>query len=134
MCRTLATTLLMLCCATQVVAQADADAPSRLLLFGGHSVNIDYVPNRGTLVITDRKVSPFFSHGSGPTGFQLSVTRLKRRHLAIMADLSGYLDRFTGAATIASQWAAERDCTSRTRRKRSICSPALRFEDQSGDG
>lgn len=99
MCRTLAMTILALCCATQVVAQAGAGPRSHFLLFGGQSANIDYVPDRGTLVITDRKVSPFFSHGSGPIGFELSITRLKRRHLAFTADLSGYFDRFTGAAT-----------------------------------
>jgi opacity protein-like surface antigen len=95
----------VLCLASMTAATATAQssagsAPSHFLLFGGYSVNADYVPNRGgVLLIRDRKVSPFFSHGSGPTGFEASVTRIRSKHLAFTADLSGYSDRFSGGAT-----------------------------------
>jgi hypothetical protein len=41
-------------------------------VFGGYSVNADYVQNRPAILVADQKVSPFFSHGSGPTGFEAS--------------------------------------------------------------
>ena len=98
--RSVAVTMIALCCAMQAAAQNSADSASHFLFFGGYSVNADYVPNRhGVLIITDRKVSPFFSHGSGPTGFEASVTRIRSEHLAFTADLSGYSDRFSGGAT-----------------------------------
>jgi hypothetical protein len=39
-------------------------------VFGGYSVNADYVQNRPAILIVDQKVSPFFSLGSGPAGFE----------------------------------------------------------------
>ena len=98
--RSVGLTVIALCCAMQAAAQDSAASASHFLLFGGYSVNADYVPNRrGVLTITDRKVSPFFSHASGPTGFEVSVTRIRTKHLAFTADLSGYADRFSGGAT-----------------------------------
>jgi hypothetical protein len=69
-------------------------------LSGGYSVNTDYVANRRVLLVADQKVSPFFSHGSGPIGFELSATRYVRRGLGITANLSFYSDTFpSGRAT-----------------------------------
>jgi len=113
MVRTL-TVILVLICATQVVAQTNGEAPSRFLLFGGVSENPNAVPYRSTLLITDRKVSPFLSLGSG-RGFEFSVTRLKTPHLAYTADFSSYLERFTGDATYCQP---------------SGCGVGLRFEDK----
>ncbi len=113
MVRTL-TVILVLSCATQVVAQTNDDAPSQFLLFGGVSENINYVPYRGTLLITDRKVSPFLSLGSG-RGFEFSVTRRKTRHLAYTADFSGYFERFAGDATYCQP---------------NACGVGLRFENK----
>jgi len=113
MVRTL-TAILVVSCAMQVVAQTSDDNASRFLLFGGLSENHNYVPPRGTLLITDRKVSPFLSLGSG-RGFEFSVTRRKTRHLAYTADFSGYFERFTGGATYCQPTA---------------CGTGLRFEDK----
>ena len=44
-------------------------------VFGGYSANADYVQNRPAILVADQKVSPFFSHGSGPTGFEASFAR-----------------------------------------------------------
>lgn len=92
------TVIVVLSCATEVVAQTNDSAPPRFLLFGGLTENHNYVPPRETLLITDRKVSPFLSLGGG-RGFEFSVTRLKTRHLAYKADFSGYQERFAGGAT-----------------------------------
>ena len=35
-------------------------------VFGGYSVNADYVQNRPPILVVDQTVSPFFSLGSGP--------------------------------------------------------------------
>jgi hypothetical protein len=91
------TALLVLSCATEVVAQTNDNAPPRFLLFGGLTENHNYVPPRETLLITDREVSPFLSLGGG-RGFEFSLTRLKTRHLAYTADFSAYVERFTGDA------------------------------------
>jgi|SRR5215212_887301 len=108
------TVILVLSCATQVVAQTNGEAPSQFLLFGGVSENPNNVPYRSALLITDRKVSPFFSLGSG-RGFEFSVTRLKTRHLAYTADFSGYFERFSGGSTYCQP---------------SACGTGLRFEDK----
>src|SRR5436190_18968937 len=75
-------------------AQTSPGAPPRIEIFGGYSVNADYVPNRPALLISDQKVSPFFSHGSGPTGFEVSFKRDARNGLGLKVDLSGYFDTF----------------------------------------
>ena len=41
-------------------------------VFGGYSGNADYVQNRPAILVVDQKVSPFFSLGSGPIGFEAS--------------------------------------------------------------
>ena len=108
------TVILVLSCATQIVAQTNGEAPSRFLLFGGVSENANNEPYRSTLLLTDQKVSPLFSLGSG-RGFEFSVTRLKTPHLAYTADFSSYLERFTGDATYCQP---------------SGCGVGLRFEDK----
>lgn len=108
------TVILVLSCATQVVAQTNDDQTSKFLLFGGISENHNYLPFRETLLVTDRKVSPFLSLGSG-RGFEFSVTRRKSRHLAWTADFSGYQDSFHGGATYCDP---------------NSCGIALRFEDK----
>ena len=45
-------------------------------VFGGYSVNADYVKNRPVIPAIDQKVSPFFSLGSGPTGFEASFNMI----------------------------------------------------------
>src|SRR5262245_49187726 len=64
-------------------------------VFGGYSVNADYVQNRPAILVADQKVSPFFSHGSGPTGFEASFKLDLRNGLGIKVDVSGYSDTFT---------------------------------------
>jgi hypothetical protein len=108
------TVILVLSWALEVVAQPNDNAPSRFLLFGGLSENHNYVPPRDTLLITDQRVSPFLSLGSG-RGFEFSVTRLKTKHLAYTADFSGYRERFTGDATYCQP---------------NACGIGLRFEDK----
>ena len=63
-------------------------------VFGGYSVNADYVQNRPAILIVDQKVSSFFSHGSGPTGFEASFKHDVRNGLGIKVDVSGYFDTF----------------------------------------
>ena len=72
-------------------------SPSRaqgIEVFGGYSVNADYVQNRPAILVVDQKVSPFFSHGSGPTGFEASFKHDMRNGLGIKVDVSGYSDTF----------------------------------------
>ena len=64
-------------------------------VFGGYSANADYVQNQPAILVADQKVSPFFSHGSGPTGFEVSFKREVRNGLGIKFDVSGYSDNFT---------------------------------------
>jgi len=101
------TVILVLSCATQVVAQTNDDASSQFLLLGGVSENHNYIPYRDTLLITDRKVSPFLSLGGG-RGFEFSITRRKSRHLAYTADFSGYHESFSGGATYCQFRGSER--------------------------
>src|SRR5215510_4428502 len=63
-------------------------------VFGGYSVNADYVQNRPAILVDDQKVSPFFSHGSGPAGFEASIKHEVRNGLGIKVDVSGYFDTF----------------------------------------
>ena len=112
--RNLFVSILVFSCAMQVVAQTSDDEAPRLLLFGGLSENHNFVPPRDALLVTDRKVSPFLSLGSGP-GFEFSVTRRTSRHLAYTADFSGYSERFTGDAFYCQPTA---------------CGTGLRYEDK----
>ena len=41
-------------------------------VFGGYSANADYIQNVPAIPVIDQKASPFFGHGSGPTGFEAS--------------------------------------------------------------
>src|SRR4029450_1754960 len=63
-------------------------------MFAYTTVNADYVQNRPAILIVDQQVSPFFSHGSGPTGFEASFKHDVRNGLGIKVDLSGYSDTF----------------------------------------
>jgi len=67
-------------------------------VFGGYSANADYVRNQPAIFAVDQKVSPMFSLGSGPIGFEASARRELRRGLGIKFDLAGYSDTFTGPA------------------------------------
>src|SRR5882757_3534161 len=67
--------LVILCFFSVAFAQGPSATPPRLELFGGYSVNTDYIQNRPLILIVDQKVSPFFSLGSGPTGFEGSLKR-----------------------------------------------------------
>jgi hypothetical protein len=82
-----AATLLLFAIASPVRAQG-------IEVFGGYSANADYVQNRPAILIADQKVSPFFSHGSGPTGFEASFKHDLRNGLGIKVDVSGYSDIF----------------------------------------
>src|SRR6185436_16515404 len=73
-------------------------------VFAGYSVNADYVENRPAILVVDRKVSPFFSLGSGPAGFEVSFKHDVRNGLGIKVDVSGYFDTFTpGPAAYCQQ-------------------------------
>jgi hypothetical protein len=63
-------------------------------IFGGYSANADYVQNVPAILVADQKVSPFFSHGSGPAGFEVSFKYDVRNGLGIKVDVSGYSDTF----------------------------------------
>jgi len=81
-------------------AQDQSANLSRYEFFAGYSANADYVENRPVLFALDQKVSPFFSLGSGPYGFEFAVKRYVRKGLGIKVDFSGYYDPFpngTGA-------------------------------------
>jgi hypothetical protein len=82
-----AATILVFAIASPVHAQG-------IEVFGGYSVNADYVQNRPAIPVVDQKVSPFFSHGSGPTGFEASFKHDVRNGLGIKVDVSGYSDTF----------------------------------------
>jgi hypothetical protein len=72
----------------------------RFELVGAYSFNTDFVRNQPLLTVADQKVSPFFSNGSGPFGFEASARRLVRGSLGIKAMASGYFDPFfEGPAT-----------------------------------
>src|SRR5690349_16665732 len=77
-----------------VFAIASPSHAQGIEVFGGYSVNADYVQNRFAIPVVDQKVSPFFSHGSGPTGFEASFKHDMRNGLGIKVDVSGYFDTF----------------------------------------
>src|SRR5262250_14918 len=87
------TPILMLVSAAALAQGQSANLP-RYEFFGGYSVNADYIPNRSVLLAVDQKVSPFFSLGSGPYGFEFSVKRYVRNGLGLKTDFSGYYDPF----------------------------------------
>jgi len=63
-------------------------------VFGGYSANADYIQNQPAILVADHKVSPFFSLGSGPAGFEVSFKHDVRKGLGIKVDASGYFDNF----------------------------------------
>lgn len=83
-----------MCAISPGFAQEPPGTTPGIEIFGGFSVNTDNVQNRPAILIADQKVSPFFSHGSGPTGFQVSFKRDVRNGLGLKADVSGYSDTF----------------------------------------
>jgi len=87
------TPIMMLVSAAALAQGQSANLP-RYEFFGGYSVNADYIPNRSVLLALDQKVSPFFSLGSGPYGFEFSVKRYLRNGLGLKTDFSGYYDPF----------------------------------------
>src|SRR3954468_17377463 len=80
-----AATILLVAIASPLHAQG-------IEVFGGYSVNADYVQNRPAIPVVDQKVSPFFSHGSGPTGFEASFKHDVRNGLGIKVEVSGISD------------------------------------------
>src|SRR5438105_2265833 len=98
--RLLVSMLLIVCFASLAWAQStSADPYPKVEVFVGYSVNADFVKDRPVLIIVDQKVSPFFSHGSGPSGFELSFKRYIRGNLGVKIDFSSYSDTFLGSAT-----------------------------------
>ena len=92
--------LTMLATCGRLLAQSDVRADPRLELMSAYSFNTDFVRDRPVLVVADQKVSPFFSNGSGPFGFEASIKRYVRGRLGIKASVSGYFDPyFEGTAT-----------------------------------
>jgi len=91
--RTLLTPIFMLISAAAVAQDQSANLP-RYEFLAGYSVNADYVTNRPVLLALDQKVSPFFSLGSGPYGFEFAVKRNVRNGLGVKVDVSGYYDPF----------------------------------------
>src|SRR5216110_2429841 len=97
--RTSLIALLVLSCSHAALAQGTAtETYPRTEVFGGISVNTDNIPNRPALVVDDRQVSQFFSHGSGPQGFEAGLTRVFNRHVGLKFDMSAYSDTFKGGA------------------------------------
>ena len=84
----------------RLLAQNELTGGPRFEVIGSYSFNTDFVRDRTGLVVADQKVSPFFSNGSGPFGFEASIKRYVRGRLGIRASVSGYLDPyFEGTAT-----------------------------------
>jgi hypothetical protein len=103
-----------------LAAQNAPTSDSRYEIFGAYSFNTDFVPDQPVLLIQDQKVSPFFSNGSGPFGFEASVKRHIRGSLGLKAMVSAYFDPFfEGPPPTASQPFASRMCTPKTGHKRS---------------
>ena len=105
-------------------------------VFGGYSVNADYVQNRPAILVVDQKVSPFFSLGSGPTGFEASFQHDVRNGLGIKVDVSGYSDTFPPGPAAYCQPASChcRDCLRHRpdvsgHRPRVLCDRRSRVED-----
>jgi hypothetical protein len=85
---------LLLLVGSVAFAQDQSANLARYEFFGGYSVNADYVKNRQVLLALDQKVSPFFSLGSGPAGFEFSLKRNIRNGLGVKGDFAGYYDPF----------------------------------------
>jgi hypothetical protein len=93
--------------------QSSAPAPATRV-FGAYSIIADFVTDVPFAIIVDQAVSPFFSHGSGPFGFEASIERGLRGHLGVKASVSRYADPFRGTASFCQQGS---------------CAVSLAFED-----
>lgn len=83
-----------------VASSAQSSGPaSPTRIFGAYSFNTDTVAGLPFAIIVDQPVSPFFSHGSGPYGFEVSIERGLRAHLGVKASMSMYTDPFRGTAS-----------------------------------
>ena len=82
--------------------QSSAPTPATRI-FGGYSINADYVTNVPFTIIVDQAVSPFLSLGSGPFGFEASIERGLRGHVGVKASVSRYVDPFRGTASFCQQ-------------------------------
>ena len=91
--KTLLAPIFMLLSSAAFAQDQSANLP-RYEFFGGYSFNTDDIKNRAVLLALDQKVSPFFSLGSGPYGFEFSVKRYVRNGLGVKVDFSGYYDPF----------------------------------------
>jgi hypothetical protein len=132
MIRTCLIAVLVLSCSHAALAQGTpSDIYPRTEVFGGISVNIDYVPNRPALVVEDRLVSQFVSHGSGPQGFEAGLTRVFNHHVGLKFDVSAYSDKFTGGAAYCQTRSCGTvlDFTIRTRALYVASGPEVRVRD-----
>ena len=91
-------TTVILCWPAVSSGQCSAPAPTTRV-FGAYSINADFVTDLPFAIIVDQAVSPFFSHGSGPFGFEASIERGVRGHLGVKASVSRYTDPFRGTAS-----------------------------------
>jgi hypothetical protein len=64
-------------------AQDAARRDVRYELVGAYSFNTDFVRDQSVLVVADQTVSPFFSNGSGPFGFEASIKRYVARRAGL---------------------------------------------------
>ena len=108
-------TAAILCWPAASFGQSSAPATR---VFGGYSVNADYITNLPFAIIVDRAVSPFMSLGSGPFGFEASIERGLRGHLGVKASVSRYVDPFRGTASFCQL--------------PSTCAVRLPFQDDAG--
>ena len=93
----------MMLVSAAALAQGQSANLPRYEFFAGYAVNEDYFRNRPVLLALDQKVSPFFSLGSGPYGFEFSVKRYVRNGLGLKTDFSGYYDPFPSSKGIYCQ-------------------------------
>jgi hypothetical protein len=92
-------------------------------VFGGYSVNADNVQNRPAILVVDQKVSPFFSLGSGPAGFEASFKHDVRNGLGIKVDVSGYSDTFPPGPAAYCQPDSSTACNNIPSQEECCCSP-----------
>src|SRR5262245_4611269 len=107
-------TIGMLCCPAVASGQNSAPAPTTRI-YGGYSVNADYIANVPYMVVFNQPVSPFFSLGGGPYGFEASIERGLRGRLGLKASVSRYVDPFSGNAAYCQP--------------PSLCATRVTFED-----
>ena len=87
-----------------LLAQDAVRSNPRFELMGAYAFNTDFIRDLPLLIVADQKVSPFFSNGSGPAGFEASIKRYVRGNLGLKATVSGYFDPgFEGGALYCQQ-------------------------------